>query len=300
MPSILGSNIGYPYSICVISKGVTKYHVPVAPSILYHYTNFDSFKNIISSKSLFLSSLLNTNDRLEMVWLIKIVEEEIRRRNSNIFLEITLETLKAFLYKPYYVSFSELKDDINQWTKYGNNGQGVSIGFSSKSFPFNKKLPLIGYCFDTREAVSLLKIDYAEKRMIKEINCILENVIKEKISPSEAAFCISKMSFTCKHYAWSSEKEWRIVWVPIALGAENFFDLKVGQEQKILAPKEIITANGEKKEICEMKFHPTDIAEVIIGPKNHIEIQEVEKVLTENGYDIKNTTRVFYSNSPLQ
>lgn len=298
IPSICDGK--YPYSICVASPKTTKYNTPRSPNILYHYTGIDAFKKIVSSKIFFLSSLFDTNDRREMIWLLKLVEEEIRQRIGNVFLEIVLETLKTFLYKPYYASFSELKDDLNQWVKYGDRGRGISIGFSSKKFPFSRKLPLIGMLFDASEAVSLLKIDYAEKRMRKEINNILDNVVKKRISPSNAAFCISKMSFTCKHYDWASEKEWRIVCVPIAWGNENFLDLKLGQEQKISSPEEIVTTCGEKKEICKMNFQPTDIAEIIIGPKSPIKKQEMEDFLKAQGYDIENITKVYCSNSSLR
>ena len=298
IPSIY--NRKYPYSICVDSAKTTAYNIPRAPNVLYHYTSTNAFENIVSSKSFFLSLLSNTNDRREMIWLLELVEKEIKQRIDNRFLEIVLETLRRFSYKPYYASFSELKDDLNQWVKYGDRGQGVSIGFSSKKIPFSRKLPLIGMLFDASEAASLLKIDYAEKRMRKEINNILDNVVKNRISPSDAAFCISKMSFTCKHYDWASEKEWRIVCVPIACGNENFLDLKLGQERKISSPEEIVTTCGEKKEICKMNFQPTDIAEVIIGPKNHITKQGMESFLKTQGYDVDNITKVYYSNSSLR
>ena len=49
-----------------------------------------------------------------------------------------------------------------------------------------------------------------------------------------------------------------------------------------------------------MNFQPTDIEEVIIGPKNHITKQEIESFLKTQGYDVDNITKVYYSNSSLR
>lgn len=40
----------------------------------YHYCSLDTFIKIITSKSLYLSEILKTNDRLEQKWLFTILK----------------------------------------------------------------------------------------------------------------------------------------------------------------------------------------------------------------------------------
>ena len=288
------------YIICYKESKTARYTPPKCPQILYHYTNVCAFRSIILKKNIFLGNLWKTNDKLELKWFLNLVHEEIRRRALNTALYLTFCTLEKCRYLPFYFSFSELKDNLDQWMKYGANGNGIAIGFYSKKIPFNRRLPQIGASTFVTQAASLLKIDYAVIRQKKEINAILDNVVKGSLSPYEAAFCLAKMSFACKSPDWSSEKEWRVVCAPEAYGDDKTCELKLGNDVVISSKKSLTNSDGTEKIIREMKFQPTDIAEVIIGPKNQITVQEVEDFLKNNGYDIGKTTNIFRSNSPLQ
>jgi len=100
---------------------------------LYHYCDASAFTNIISNRSIRLSSLALSNDTMEGCLVPQIFERLLCKEN------IDLEEMEDIRYAIHAVEelfdglgfcLSEKPDTLSQWRGYADNGQGFSIGFS--------------------------------------------------------------------------------------------------------------------------------------------------------------------------
>lgn len=122
--------------------------------MVYHYCSVATFFNIIKNRTLRMSDIFKSTDKMEAKALLKSVKNKIYeiyvRRNELTASPIYgMEKNEAFQYilknvidkmerdssYLYYVTcFSEKSDLIGQWREYGDKGKGVAIGFDEKWF----------------------------------------------------------------------------------------------------------------------------------------------------------------------
>lgn len=127
----------------------------------------------------------------------------------------------------YTVSFSEQEDDLTMWRGYGQNGDGISLGFDFSKLPPPPLPHILGYEsidevpeLDTtilRIKDSPLKCKYVKPQdnyIPKEaISRTIDNLVSEDKEWSN----IIQLGITgeyapiYKYYKYSQEKEWRIV-----------------------------------------------------------------------------------------
>jgi hypothetical protein len=110
--------------------------------LYYHYTSLEAFKNIIESKTLWLTKSNFLNDKSEVIngadsikEMISITLEEITHKNVIAFFKEHICPILDILDKTeiYIVSFSKKMDKKSQWQEYAKNG--VAIGFDDSIFP---------------------------------------------------------------------------------------------------------------------------------------------------------------------
>ena len=95
--------------------------------IVYHYCSLDSFLQIITHKTIRLSSMRHMNDPNELKWgfnkylLTYDLTDEEKKEYEDKFQELS--------YNIHMACFSEQKDLLSQWRAYGDQGKGVAIGF---------------------------------------------------------------------------------------------------------------------------------------------------------------------------
>lgn len=111
--------------------------------MLYHYTNFDAFKNILATKSLWLVSSLEMSDRTDRIYgnlfcltsLLKSDKESAIAIKDNLeiseILNLNVETLDADFYS---ASFCERNDNTFLWNNYASKFKGVCFGFDEVLF----------------------------------------------------------------------------------------------------------------------------------------------------------------------
>ncbi|OJV61637.1 MAG: hypothetical protein BGO41_09340 [Clostridiales bacterium 38-18] len=112
---------------------------------IYHYCSINAFYGIITSKSLWMTSLASTNDSKELkvaqTVLDKCIEELIKRSDdeskTNILKLIKSAPLNKNLKKNrktknfYGVSFVNEFDSLTHWERYGDNSKGVCLKINS-------------------------------------------------------------------------------------------------------------------------------------------------------------------------
>ncbi len=154
-------------------------------TILYHYTSFEAFKNIIENKTIRLSDLTKSNDTAEIYGLWN---------SSN-------KTKYDSSFNPYNFNWfgfclSELEDDLHMWNCYGNHG--IAIGFAEDEInQLIEKLRDDLYLIQAGNESNLQKVNY---------NLQTKNVDYDSINDD-----IFFKSAFCKSNFFSCEKEWRLI-----------------------------------------------------------------------------------------
>jgi len=118
----------------------------IVPSIIWHYTNIQAFKNLVESNDLWLTDIEYLNDSTEFShgfsylssrlqkadYDIKSDHIEFHKILEKIFKE-NLDVLENMTVMPRIsvVCFGMCVggDDLTQWKGYGHGGTGVAIGF---------------------------------------------------------------------------------------------------------------------------------------------------------------------------
>ena len=104
---------------------------------LYHYTDFNAMRGIITNGEIWLWNLRRMNDSQEMQYFIKelklAVKNQIKPSDYQKMEQLFDINLKNFDKLSSYAScFSEYADDAAQWSRYSKNGQGVCIAFNKE------------------------------------------------------------------------------------------------------------------------------------------------------------------------
>lgn len=112
---------------------------------LYHYCSVDTLYNMMSSRSLWLTSLRSSNDKKELSTDTRMLDQALSKMINNPeyhkqkeVLEKILEAYREKTYKKYInkenyygLSFSTEADSLIHWERYGgDHGNGVCIEFN--------------------------------------------------------------------------------------------------------------------------------------------------------------------------
>lgn len=235
------------------------------PEILYHYTDFNAMRGIISKGEIWLWNLRRMNDRREMDYFIESLKSALKKQVLPEYLpvmeKIFSQKLKDFHTLSSFAScFSEYSDDAAQWARYAKNGMGVCIAFDKEML---SKIGEAGH-------VPLCRVSYSKNiddlEIVKKIARLIN---KNEASSSDSAvdqifYSLVSSSPLFKHPSFISEKEYRLVSHPLDvekhLGKPDFFV----EETNI---KKYYVLN--LKEICQnLNMRYTDLfREVCIGPQ---------------------------------
>ena len=202
---------------------------------LYHYTDFNAMRGIITNGEIWLWNLRRMNDSQEMKYFIKELKIAVRKRLSRAESEcmdsLFAENLKDFdSLSSYAACFSEYSDDAAQWARYAKNGMGVCIAFNRE---------LLAEIGDAGHA-PLCQVNYSsscdDMEIVQELCQLIqecagagpltkENPLSEKTRDFFNRLVTSSPLF--KHPSFISEKEYRLVSLPYNvneyLGEPRFF-----------------------------------------------------------------------------
>lgn len=118
------------------------------PRKIYHYCSLEALYGIVTSKSLWLTSLDSTNDKKELRLVYDIFEQaldQIIDTEENLDLKNDFTYLREIAYKNrknkyrkeqnyYGISFINKRDNLTHWDRYGNGSKGVCIEFNALGF----------------------------------------------------------------------------------------------------------------------------------------------------------------------
>ena len=199
---------------------------------LYHYTDFNAMRGIITNGEIWLWNLRRMNDSQEMQYFIKelkiAVKKQLLQKEYECMERTFSENLKNFdKLSSYAACFSEYSDDAAQWARYAKNGMGVCIAFNKKLLA---KIGEAGHA-------PLCKVNYSRNcddlSIVKEMAQLIKKIAAntnplpstEKIHEVFNRLITSSPLF--KHPSFISEKEYRLVSLPYNvneyLGDPHFF-----------------------------------------------------------------------------
>ena len=254
--------------------------------ILYHYTTMDTFISMMEH------SLFHQNDNLEPTHLImwaghssfqndptecKLYFEGLRKAIENYCLNNSCNLMEEYdklINEPerglslYFISFSEQEDDLTMWRGYGQNGDGISLGFDFDKLPDDPLMCLRdrdnpdnnNYQLDTRLIYNKdypIKCVYTEPNDIKieEDTCrrTIQNLQDEDQGKDKEWRDVIQHLIDCqeapkyKHFKYEAEKEHRIV--------------KIGELPKFRKGKD-----GFPTPYIEVGIPISCLQQIIIGP----------------------------------
>jgi hypothetical protein len=199
-------------------------HIP-SPETLYHYTDIDGLKGILSTQKLWATNAVFLNDRTELLHSLSMLKRVIEdvdfskgeagkpNENADIVMQRIVGNFYLFVHA-YLVCFCTNEDLLSQWRGYGRGG-GYALGFKSAELD---KL--------ARGRIELIRVIYDEDEQRKQL-CELCRRWREAfvgIPPESAgpapwragelvfAECFSRIAIGFKSSGFREEDEWRLVY----------------------------------------------------------------------------------------
>jgi len=270
------------------------------PKRLYHYTDFNAMRGIISNGEIWLWNLRRMNDSQEMQYFIKelkvAVKKQLSAEHYDCMEKLFAENLKDFDKLSSFAScFSEYDDDAAQWTRYAKNGMGVCIAFNKEMLA---KIGEAGHAPLCRVNYSRncdnLEIVKELASLIKESNSGQNGNIAQKIHETFNRLITSSPLF--KHPSFISEKEYRLVSLPYNvteyLGEPHFFVEETNIKKYYIL---------KLRNVCDtLKLNYADLfEEICIGPQARVTKDVLSDYFTSTGMS-ELCTKIKLSECPLR
>lgn len=300
---------------------------------IYHYCALDAFVQIIKHKDIRLCDLDKTNDYLEKKWGLSLVQNalvrELYKRNINMnsnkdywyseqafnhIEEIKAEISKLLNHQILVACFSTGGDNLNQWRAYGQDGEGIAIGFDYKKMKslikgnHNVMMDKVIYNKKQQEQIIVQKMFEPAMHVMKgNFNNSAEvgyANFNDYFVKKFDRFCCSLDSsienvFTLlKNPAFESEKEVRIVYnTGIYDGMTRQELIDCANRMYCFGPNNELVLGKIQFQAKDKKFIPYAdlsfencikdgiIKDIIIGPKARVSQSDIYQMLCVYGYD---------------
>ena len=179
------------------------------PELLYHYCSVETFFQIIKNQTLRLTNIQYMNDSEELHYGL----DQIEKLDTN--ASKSKKEHRDYI-SIYAMCFSEEGDLLSQWRGYGDNAEGVSIGFDFSILKDEKvlqeedihrsKISSLEYFHSLQKVIYNLKDQ--EKKINEFIKC--RKTFSDQIN-RVAMKIWSKLISSLKNPNFNEEKEWRFI-----------------------------------------------------------------------------------------
>lgn len=278
-------------------KSLWQFYKPEAvPDVFYYYCSVEAFRGILTSKKLWMSNAFAMNDFQEIRWINRLIDtatEQLRNSENEAFLQRVLDQYRLnSAIAPYLCCFSSDRDVLSQWRAYSYDGTGLCIGFRAASFSIPKNLPAPNV--EVAQTLGIHKVVYeptAQNELVRATFQSALSAVNFKDNDSvettaiACAFHLNRLALVFKNDAFSEEKEWRIIHVPlITIGKASDISVMAGvSELKFRQSKNNIVPYFELGFSSPKDGRPA-IIEVVKGPKNEIPTGFLQMLLAASGF----------------
>jgi len=238
---------------------------PTTP--LYHYTTSEGLRGILSTKSIWASSVFHLNDSLEFRYSLNLIASRAqeRARTKDAAEKIEYEQFVSAVernrnsFQVYVASFSEEPDLLSQWLAY-SGANGYSIALSPDQFSTVKE-----------EGFYLVKCEYDPDQQKAMADAFIDAMISDMEGETyeqtkEIVFKSLVIAAAMKHPGFEREAEWRLV-KPSILGGATVNGLRFRSGRNGLVPYVAATIADEKASFLPANVH--------IGPNSDMEAAEL-------------------------
>lgn len=258
---------------------------------LFHYTTFDALEGILSNKEIWLGNLKYMNDRLEMEFFFKSLEEALVKTHLKctdtikVLFKTQLNRLKDT--PTFAFSLSTTEEDASQWDRYANGGRGVCIKFNQEK---------LEECIQDKAFIQKVFYENVSKH---QILALLDIYLKEGTVPNgfTSIDALFDNAWSCavsfKHPSFKAEKEVRICSVPFT-GRVHMDELKY-----------VATKSGLREylpiKLCRdiERDYGRAIEKITVGPAAGVDKNLVYRYLQHLGVDVSTIT-IDISTCPLR
>lgn len=258
-------------------------------SIFYYYCKMETFKSMLTSKTLWLTDLTKSNDSEEVIRAYQSLWDRIKEslkktdidkdvlRSQFDLLESTFK-LQSIVDIPFGCCFCSEHDLVQQWREYGENGAGVAVGFDLECIEgLKRQYPITSS--DVTRSIGFESVIYDSTQVENELTKICYLALKKY---GHHAWYQAILP-TFKHYAgfiknptFKDEKETRIVYYP-----SEFFENSMPQLSELetnVVPHYCLSWGCEKA---------SAIRSITIGYNNPSSIDEIKELLSAANIDDK-------------
>jgi Protein of unknown function (DUF2971) len=268
-------------------------YAPSDDDVIYHYCSPDTFLKIVASQSMWATASSALNDTTERKWgysiFDKAVEQLAAKVPKSFFDQVRAMIDIAYQTSQVMVSCYSLEGDmLGQWLSYAEDGRGFAIGFSAKQMTL---LP-----------AKSLRVLYDEKEQIAELVGNLTHIFKFEESIGfrydqefqRHCFMLGGDLCAYKNPAFSAEREIRIAHMSglapagkskkmVPLGARGPGGKRLFRPQKI----HFRMNKGVIVPYVVLDYSNLSVSgpvkEIVLGPKNENDVQNVEMFLNTTG-----------------
>jgi hypothetical protein len=235
------------------------------------------------------------NDSSETTWAIPIIGEEIRRQRTeqtSDFFEAVSTCFRLNKADLYLASFSRDADSLSQWRAYAADGDGFAIGFHSATFNVTSRCP--NWSPVPEQTTGFVEIQYDDELLKRAIVSYLEQYRPSQGGDRNTLILtlvnqLRVLAYSFKNPAFHEEHEWRIAYTPLVSTHFEKHDLQISGR---LTDVRFRSTRCGVLPYFELPFGQEDcgnsIVEIVIGPKNRTNVDQIEMMLLSLGY--KNAT----------
>lgn len=299
-----------------------KYNAPVENSdLLYHYCSMDAFVNIVKSGKIRMGDLKSMNDPSELSLQNFNFGEIIYKQYLKDPFEFKVETekqvidMQTFLLPTlvnfnfgqcgrysnllFALCFSDKNDDLTQWRLYGDQGNGVCLGFKKSEIENFKKIDKnftvkkIDYFSDIE--LKLIKI---AKKILKKIKTLYQN---EQYKDLEAYRYDLSSDLIEEWPAYKPddyllENETRLIY---RLNNHRFFSNTTNIPKEDLTDIDVKIKDGELLLFKEIDLKTLGLSTITLGPLNKTTKDCMNVFLAKNNIDIR-ADKIYKSIKPYR
>ena len=267
---------------------MSRIYLPTEEETIFHYCSAETMQAIATFGTLRFTDINMQNDEQEVLWAYSIFEEAatrlIKRSGvNNTTPEISISFIESIdsiishiqlIAHPFISCFSLNGDLLGQWHAYADDGKGFAVGFNANSL--TNQLP-----------VTFLRVLYNKEEQVKEmmtaICAIYLNLESSEINQKKNFFedcaLLGTYMTALKHPSFAEEAEIRAVHAvrvkPQEKLAKFVSNGGIINSTERVEPAEINfqVRNNHLTAYTDINFSPKDfptpIKELILGPKNH-------------------------------
>jgi hypothetical protein len=260
---------------------------PQGNETIFHYCTESALWGMLTSQTLWLSSIWAMNDKVELWWgrvLVGLVLARNARKFPPEFRDLVVSSLARpdSHVLPLVASFSRNGDLLSQWRAYADDGKGFAVKFNPKiivKMPATMKSVVYDNAQQDRLILNSINLFFKYWRLGNEP---AEFVLSEVLQ----FFAFDLIAL--KHPSFFEEKEVRLVHLIIRSG-NSWVDIG-GHDEKERPTKGVTVMKRDKygQEIpyIALQFpNRSVVAGVMLGPKNPLSIEEVKRKLSELGFE---------------